>query len=127
MTDTQILFLGFGLVATAIVAVVGSQLAPADANSTVVPPKRRWNWAAGAAFATVVTLGLLFQSLGLDEGPPSGVRIGGVGIGVLCAALAALVAYVLNGDEARGPRWRIAGVVFTAGVTALAVVVMIAV
>lgn len=43
MTDTQILFLGFVLVATAIVAVAGAQLAPAD-SSGIVPRKGRYNW-----------------------------------------------------------------------------------
>lgn len=125
MTDTQILFVGFGVVAVAIFAVVGSQLAPADPATGVVLPKGRCNWAAGAAFVTVVDLGVLFQSLDLGHGPPTGGRIGGVGIGVMCAVLAALLAYVVHGDEARGPRWRKTGIVFTAAMAVLAVVVMV--
>lgn len=37
--------------------------APADTATGVVSLKSRRNWAAGAAFATVVNLGLLFQLL----------------------------------------------------------------
>ncbi|MFE4999278.1 hypothetical protein ACFRH4_50185, partial [Streptomyces mirabilis] len=99
MTDTQVLFVGFGLVTAAIFAVVGSQLAPADPAIGTVPPKKRCNWAAGAAGATVVNLGVLFESLDLGHGMPTGERFGGVGIGVMCAVLAALLAYVLHGDE----------------------------
>ncbi|MEU9272658.1 hypothetical protein AB0E04_45815 [Streptomyces sp. NPDC048251] len=104
---------------------MGSQLAPADPATGAVPSKGRCNWAAGAAFATVVNLGVLFQSLGLEHGLPTSDRIGGVGIGVMCAVLAALLAYVVHGDEARGPRWRKTGVVSTAAMAVLAVVVMV--
>ncbi|MEV6393590.1 hypothetical protein AB0M39_02220 [Streptomyces sp. NPDC051907] len=125
MTDTQILFLGFGLIAAAILAVVGSQLAPADTATGLVPVKSRWNWAAGAAFATVVNLGLLFQSLDLGQGLPSGARAGWVGIGVMCAVFAALVAYVVHRGEARGPRWRKTGIAFSATMAVIAVVEMV--
>lgn len=125
MTDIQILFAGFGLVVAAIFAVVGSQLVPADPATGVVLLKKRWNWAAGAAVATVVNFGVLFESLGLGHGMPTGERIGGIGIGVMCAVLAALLAYVVHGDEERGPRWQKAGGAFTAAMLVLAVVVMV--
>ncbi|MGY5099467.1 hypothetical protein [Streptomyces sp. 900105245] len=122
MTDTQILYLGFGLVASLIFAVVGFQLAPADPATGLVPPKKRWNWAAGAAVQTVVNLGALFESLDLGRGAPTSARVGGIGIGVMCAVLAALVAYILHGDEGRGPRWRKTGGSFTAAMVILVIV-----
>ncbi|MZD16793.1 hypothetical protein [Streptomyces bottropensis] len=121
MTDIQVLFLGFGSVAAAFLAVVGSQLAPAEGTG-VVTPKSRWNWAGRAALATVVNLGMLFHALELGGGTPSGARIGGVGIGVMCAAFVALLAYILHRDEARGPRCQKTGAAFTAAMLVLTVV-----
>jgi hypothetical protein len=126
VTDIQVLFLGFGLVTAAFLAVVGSQLAPADSVTGVVTPKSRWNWAGGAAMETVVSLGVLFHALELGDGAPSGARIGGVGIGVMCAAFVALLAYILHRDEARGPRWQKTGAAFTAAMLVLGVVTEIA-
>ncbi|MFI7327379.1 hypothetical protein ACIBQ3_22380 [Streptomyces rubiginosohelvolus] len=90
MTDTQILILGFGAVTAAIVTVVGAQLAPADAGGTV-PFKARCSWGAGAAAAAPVNLGVIFDSLGLEQQiMPTGGRVGGITLGVLCAVLVAV-------------------------------------
>ncbi|MEU0984475.1 hypothetical protein ABZ488_35305 [Streptomyces griseus] len=126
MTDTQILILGFGAVVAAIFAVVGAQLAPPGRGGTV-PVKVRWNWGAGAASAALANVGALLDSLGLlgQQAMPTGGRVGGVAIGVLFAVLVALVAYVLHGDEPRGPRWRTTGLAFTAAMVVLALVVRV--
>ncbi|MFD8439970.1 hypothetical protein ACFV2I_33385 [Streptomyces microflavus] len=47
MTVMQLQFAAFGLIASAISAVVAAQLAPPDPTGGV-PLKRRWNWAAVA-------------------------------------------------------------------------------
>lgn len=70
----------------------------------------------------MVNLGVLFDSLGLKQGAPTGGRIGGVGIGVMCAVLVALLAYIMHSDERRGPRWQKTGGAFTAAMVVLAVV-----
>lgn len=125
MTDTQFLFVGFGLVAAAIFAVVGFELAPADPATGIVLPKKRWNWAAGAAVETVVNLGALFELLDLKHGAPTGARIAGIGLGALCAVLAALVAYIVHGDEDRSPRWQKTGGSFTAAMVVLVILVKV--
>ncbi|MFD9042604.1 hypothetical protein [Streptomyces bottropensis] len=121
MTVFQIEFLAFAAVAAVIVAFLGFQLAPADAGG-VVPPRRAWSWAGGAAAAAVVDLGMLQDLLGLHGGPPDAARAGAVGIGVLCAGFVALVAYTLNRGVGRGPRWRTTAIAFSAALGVLTVV-----
>lgn len=65
---------------------------------------------------------MLQDLLGLNGGPPSGGRVGAVGIGVLCASFFALVAYTLDRGAERGPRWRTAAITFSTAMGALTVV-----
>ncbi|MEU2717773.1 hypothetical protein [Streptomyces sp. NPDC007205] len=121
MTVFQIEYLTFAVVAAAMVAFVGFQLAPADPRGTV-PPKRAWSWAGGGAAAVLVDLGMLQDLLGLHGGPPDAGRAGAVFIGVLCAGFCALFAYALDRGAERGPRWRTAAATFTTAVGVLDVV-----
>ncbi|MGW3980139.1 hypothetical protein [Streptomyces mirabilis] len=121
MTVLQIEYLAFAVIVAVGMAFVGFQLAPADASG-VVPPKRAWSWAGGAA-AVMVNLGLLQDLLELHGGPVDAGRAGAVGIGVLCAVFIALVAHTLWRGAERGPRWRATAVGFTTALAVLAVVV----
>ncbi|MBP0460471.1 hypothetical protein [Streptomyces montanisoli] len=121
MTVLQIEYLAFAVVAAAFAAFAGFQVAPADSGG-LVPPKRGWSWAAGAAAAAIADLGILQDLLGLHGGPPHAERVGAVGIGVLCAGFVALVAYTLNRGAGRGPRWRTTAITFSTALGVLTVV-----
>ncbi|MGW3910530.1 hypothetical protein ACWEBX_03245 [Streptomyces sp. NPDC005070] len=120
MTVFQIEYAAFAVVAAAMVAFAGFQLAPADPGG-VVPPKRAWSWAGGGLAAAMADLGMLQDLLGLHGGPPDAGRAGAVGIGVLCAVFSAMVAYALDRGAERGPRWRTTAVTFTAAMGVLTV------
>ncbi|MFD8439969.1 hypothetical protein ACFV2I_33380 [Streptomyces microflavus] len=73
----------------------------------------------------MLNLGLLFEELELDQGLPTGGRIGGVALTVMCALLVALITYALNPDEPRGPRWAATASAFTGAMGVLAVAVKV--
>ncbi|MFF2305975.1 hypothetical protein ACFVVP_26135 [Streptomyces sp. NPDC058128] len=125
MTVLQIQLLALSAVLTAMVAFAGYQLAPADPGGIVLP-KRAWRWAGASGVAMMADIGMVHELLGLADGTPGAARVGAVGIGVLCAAFAALVAYAVERGTERALRWRATAATFTAAMVVVTVVMKIA-